>query len=208
MNQTTCLQGIIILVAGLIAAPALAADVGFGVNVNIGNMPPAPVYAPAPAYVPAPVVIEAPPMFIAPPSLGVSIAVGVPYDMFLVSGNYYVYRGNNWYYGPRYSGPWRSVTYQKLPHQLRRHDIEHYRHVRDREYRAYNQDRDHYRGRYYQAKNEGRGRNQEHGRKGGQDAWSDGGKDMRSGGRGEGRHDGGGGEGRGESRGGRHGQGD
>ena len=189
MNGTTCMKGIFILAAGLISAPALAADVGIGVNLNIGNMPPAPVYAPAPAYVPAPVVIEAPPMFIAPPSLGVSIAVGVPYDMFLVSGNYYVYRGNNWYYGPRYSGPWRSVSYQKLPHQLRRHDIEHYRHVRDREYRAYNQNRDHYRGRYYQAKNEGRDRNQEHGRKGEQGAGS------------------GGREGRGE-RGERHGHGD
>ena len=136
------MKGFFILAAGLISAPALAADVGFGVNLNIGNMPPAPVYAPAPVYVPAPVVVEAPPMFIAPPSLGVSIAVGVPYDMFMVSGSYYVYKGNQWYCGPRYGGPWRTVAYNRLPRELRKHDIEHYRHVRDHEYQAYNRDRE------------------------------------------------------------------
>ena len=194
MNGKILSKGFLMLAAGLISAPALAADVGFGVNLNIGNMPPAPVYAPAPVYVPAPVVVEAPPMFIAPPSLGVSIAVGVPYDMFMVSGSYYVYKGNQWYCGPRYGGPWRTVAYNRLPRQLRKHDIEHYRHVRDREYQSYNRDRDHYRGRYYQSGHEGGGNKHGSGRNGEQVAWSGGGK-------GEGH---GNGHGRGEG----HGKGD
>lgn len=163
MKKRTCVNSICILAAGLMAVPALAADVGFGVNLNIGNMP---VVAPAPVYVPAPVMINSPPTFIAPPSLGISIAVGVPYDMFMVSGNYYVYKGSQWYCGPRYSGPWHRVSRHELPRKLRGHDIGHYRQVRDREYQAYHRDRDHYRGRYYQARDEGRGRSQEYGRRG------------------------------------------
>ncbi len=176
------------LAVSLAALPSLASDVGFGINLNIGNMPSAPVAIPAPVYVAPPVVVSQPPMFIAPPSLGVSIAVGVPYDMFLVSGNYYVYKGNQWYCGPRYGGPWRPVAYGRLPYQLRRHDVEHFRQVRDREYRAYNQDHEHYRGRYYQAGRDGGGKGHGSGRGSEQMAWS-------GGGRGEG-HGHGGGHGR------------
>jgi hypothetical protein len=191
MSGKKVTKGFLILAAGLISTPTLAADVGFGVNVNIGNMPSAQVYAPVPVYVPAPVVIAAPPMFIAPPSLGVSIAVGVPYDMFQVSGNYYVYKGNQWYCGPQYGGPWRTVSYRKLPPQLRKHDVGHYRHVRDQEYQAYNRNREGYRGQYYQAGHEGGGKQHGSGRNGEQVAWS--------GGKGEGHgHGHGGGEGRGK----------
>ena len=195
MNRTTRMKGICILTAGLITAPALAADVGIGVNLNIGNTP---VYFPAPVYVPAPVVVSAPPMFIAPPSLGVSIAVGVPYDLFMISGTYYVYRGNQWYCGFRYGGPWRTVAYRRLPYQLRRHDIEHYRHVRDREYQAYNRDREGYRGRYYQAGHEGGARHQHSGRNGEHVAWNDGKVNGKVEGRGHGE-----GHGRSEGHGGR-----
>jgi hypothetical protein len=187
MSGKTVTKGFLILAAGLISAPTLAADVGFGVNVNIGNMLPAPIYAPAPVYIPAPVVITAPPMFIAPPSLGLSIAVGVPFDMFQVSGNYYLYKGNQWYCGPQYGGPWRTVSYQKLPHQLRQHNVEHYRHVRDREYQSYNRNREEYHGRYYQASHDGGGKQHGSGRNGEQVA--------RNSGKGEGRSQG---EGRGK----------
>ena len=163
MKKRTSVTGICFLTAGLICTPCLAADVGFGVNINIGNTP-SRQYAPPTVYVQAPVVIDSPPMFIAPPSLGLSIAVGIPYDMFLVSGAYYIYKGNQWYYGPKYGGPWEIIPYGKLPRQLHRHDISHYRQVRDREYQSYNRDRDHYRGRYYQAERESDDRHRENGR--------------------------------------------
>ena len=187
MKRSEFAAGVLILSAGLSPVPAMAADVGFGVNLNIGNMPPAPVYAPAPVYVPPPVVVAAPPMFIAPPSLGVSIAVGVPYDMFMVSGSYYVYKGDRWYCGPRYGGPWRVVAFNQLPPQLRRHGVKHYRQVRDREYQTYRHNRDDYRGRYYQAGNEGGGRPHDRGRHGDQVAWRDGGSGERRHGGGHGR---------------------
>ena len=174
MKVKNVTKGICILALGLISVPCSAADVGFGVNINIGNTPPPPVYAPPPVYVPPPVRFDAPPMFIIPPSLGISIAVGLPYDMFMVSGNYYVFKGNQWYFGPQYSGPWRTVSYGKLPHQLRKYDIQQYRRLRDREYQSYNRDRDHYRGRYYQAPHEGGERHRESAQKGEQERRNEG----------------------------------
>lgn len=198
MKNTISLTSICILTAGLIAAPAPAADIGFGVNVNIGNMPSPPVYTPVPVPVPAPVVVETPPVFLAPPSLGVSIAVGVPYDMFMVSSTYYVYKGNQWYNGPRYTGPWRKVSHHRLPPELRRHDIGYYRHVKETEYHAYKRDRDHYPGRYYQAAHDGGGRREEHARRGEQVSWNQGRGESPV--RGEGEH-----HGEGHGRGGGHG---
>jgi hypothetical protein len=127
---------------------AHASNVDFSVGVNISNRPtvavpapPAPVYAPpAPVYA-EPVVIEEPPVFIQPPQLGFYAAVGIPYDMFFISGSYYLYRGNAWYAAPRYNGPWASVRYRSLPPGLRRHSYDKVRYYRDagyRQYRAHN----------------------------------------------------------------------
>ncbi len=195
MKRTTALTGLCILTAGLVSAPCLAANVDIGVNINIGNSP-VRQYAPPTVYVPAPVRIDSPPMFLAPPSLGLSIAVGVPFDMFMVSGAYYLYKENQWYSGPQYSGPWRMVAYGKLPHQLRKHNIEKYRQVRDREYQSYNRDRDHYRGRYYQAEHEGGDRHREKGGRGEHSGRNEGRGDREGRGEGE-RH----GEGRGNGEG-------
>jgi len=59
---------------------AQAADVSF--NINVGGPP---------------IVIAQPPDFLYPPELGFGVAVGVPYDMFYLSGGYFVYRGGGWY---------------------------------------------------------------------------------------------------------------
>lgn len=58
------------------ASAALAADVSF--SINVGGPP---------------IVISQPPDFLYPPELGFGVAVGVPYDMFYLSGGYYIYRG-------------------------------------------------------------------------------------------------------------------
>lgn len=202
MKKTTRVTSISLLIGVLTAAPALASNVGVGVNLNIGTAFPAPppVVVPqaVPVPVPVPLVISTPPMFIAPPGLGISIAVGVPFDMFQVAGNFYVYRGNQWYCGPQFVGPWRKISHGKLPHQLRGHDIGHFRHVREREYRAYQHDHNGYRGRYYQAGREGGGRGEGRGRHGDQMSWNQGGGDWsgRSGGERHGEGHGKGGHGR------------
>lgn len=148
------------------ASTAQATDVGFDLNINIGNRPK--VVAPAPS--PAPViVVEEPPEFIYPSSLGFYVAVGVPYDIFYVSNTYYLYRGNVWYRAAGYNGPWVVVRHDHLPRGLRKHKYEKIRMVRDEEYRIYREDRDRYRGRHFkpgkerkERHKEERGRDKEH----------------------------------------------
>lgn len=104
-----------------------AADVGFSLNINIGE----------------------PPVFIAPPSLGFYVAVGVPYDMFYIDMNYYIYRSGGWYISSGYNGPWSVVQYKRLPRGLRRYKYQQIVRIRDEEYRHYEHDRNNYRGKQY-----------------------------------------------------------
>lgn len=106
---------------------AQAGDVGINLNVNIG----------------------APPVFIAPPALGFYVAVGIPYDMFFIDMNYYMYRSGGWYRSSGYNGPWAVVQYRRLPPGLRKHKYAHIIKLRDDEYRNYDRDRDHYQGKQY-----------------------------------------------------------
>jgi hypothetical protein len=105
------------------------ADVGF--SINVGGPP---------------IVIQQPPDFIYPSELGFGVAVGVPYDMFYLDNTYFVYRGGGWYRTSYYGGSWVKVRGRELPPQLRRHRIARIHEYRDREYRVYASDRDHYRG--------------------------------------------------------------
>ena len=114
------------------AAAAQASNVSF--SINVGGPP---------------IVIAQPPDFLYPPELGFGVAVGVPYDMFYLSGAYYIYRGGGWYRTPSYGGNWIRVRHRELPFELRRHRIAQIHEFRDREHRVYVRDRDHYRGRYF-----------------------------------------------------------
>ena len=118
---------------------ASIAQAGVGVSINVGGPP---------------IVIAQPPDFIYPAELGFGVAVGEPYDMFYLGGVYYVYRGGGWYRAPYYGGGW--VRARRLPPQLRRYNIVRIHEFRDREYRAYGRDREHYRGQHFRP--EGRGR--------------------------------------------------
>lgn len=121
------------------AISAHAANVGFNIGLNIGNIP-VPVSVPVP--VPPPVVIESPPEFIAPPSMGFYAAVGTPHDLFYASNRYYLCRGNAWYSAPYYNGPWVQVGYRSVPWGLRRYPIAKIRYLRDEGYRHYRDDDD------------------------------------------------------------------
>jgi len=116
-----------------------AADISFGINVGGPS-----------------IVITQPPDFLYPAELGFGVAVGVPYDMFYASGVYYVYRGGGWYSTPSYGGSWTRMQARQLPPELRRYKISRIHAFRDREYRGYQMDRDHYRGKSFHPGREAR----------------------------------------------------
>lgn len=133
-------------------SPVLAdSNVGFDVNISVGNRPGVVVPAPPAVVVPAGprIIIDEPPVFITPPRLGFYVGVDIPYDMFYISGRYYLWQDNHWYRAPHYSGPWGVVKYKNLPPGLRKHKLERIRYYRDDEYRSYHRDRGHYRGKHF-----------------------------------------------------------
>jgi hypothetical protein len=142
------------------ASAVSASNVGVDVNLHIGNQPQQ-VVIPAPAAPqPAPVIVREPVPtavfaidddvnFVYPAQLGFYVAVGVPYDLFYVRNNYYLFRDGRWFRAPGSHGPWAAARYQELPPGLRRHDIARIRAYRSTEYDSYRRDRDHYHGRHF-----------------------------------------------------------
>ena len=130
----------------LFQLPSLAqADVSF--SINVGGPP---------------VVVAQPPDFLYPPELGFGVAVGVPYDMYYDSGVYYLFRGGGWYQTPYYGGDWVKIRKRDLPPELRRYNINRIHRFRDREYRMYARDRDHYRGQHFRPEGRPEMRHEEH----------------------------------------------
>ena len=121
-----------VLLFGMFAAQARAAEVH--VSVNIGT--------------PAPILVrEAPRMvYLAEPAA--YVAVGIPYDLYYMSGRYYYFDRGNWFWGPGYGGPWNVVVYKSLPPGLRKFNVARLHHFREVEYRSY---RDSGHGRYFDA---------------------------------------------------------
>jgi hypothetical protein len=155
-------MGIVLVpaVLALGASAASAANVGFDVNVHLGNQPqqivvPAPVAPPSTQVIvrepvpPAIVSIEDDVDFVYPAQLGFYVAVGVPYDLFYVRNNYYLFRDGRWFSASGSHGPWVATRYRELPPGLRRHDMGRIRAYRSAEYDIYRHDRDHYRGKYF-----------------------------------------------------------
>lgn len=135
-----------VLVWCLFAPAALAADVGVGININLGNVRVAPI------------VVDEPPLFLTlSPFAGLRVAVGIPYDMFFVEGRYYVFRDNIWHVGPGYNGPWKIIQHNHLPPGLIKHRHGDLIRERDREYERYRHDGDGYRGEKYRPEKRGKG---------------------------------------------------
>jgi hypothetical protein len=136
---------LILVIAAITSASSAQAEV----NVNIGVPAPRVVVSAPPA-----VIFDVAPHFIAPSRLGFYVGVDTPYDIFLISDVYYLYYGNRWLRARHHNGPWVEVPYRQLPPGIRKHRIEQIRSFRDREYRVYRADRDHYRGRHFRPDHE------------------------------------------------------
>jgi hypothetical protein len=136
---------LVLVIAAITSASSAQAEV----NVNIGVPAPRVVVSAPPA-----VIFDVAPHFIAPSRLGFYVGVDTPYDIFLISDVYYLYYGNRWLRARHHNGPWVEVPYRQLPPGIRKHRIEQIRSFRDREYRVYRADRDHYRGRHFRPDHE------------------------------------------------------
>jgi len=146
-----------VLLAALLggASPSLASDVGFDLNVHVGNQ------------APAPIIVDEPPLFLVPPTLGFQVAVNVPYDMFHIEGRYYLYQNNVWFVGPGYNGPWTGIRHDRLPPGLAKRRYTEVIALRDEEYGHFKRDRDHYHGKTYrpgkvEKEGHGKGKNKKH----------------------------------------------
>jgi hypothetical protein len=146
---------VLVLVVAVIAAAATAQA---EVNVNVSVGVPAPRVVVSPPPLPPRVVVSAPPevlfngapLFIAPAGLGFYVGVSTPYDIVFSSDYYYLYYSNSWLRSRHHAGPWVEIPYRQLPPGIRKHRIEQIRSHRDREYRVYLREHDHYRGRSFQ----------------------------------------------------------
>lgn len=127
-----------------------AAFAGVDVNINLGQ-PPRQVIVREQVYQPQ---VDQDVQFIYPGSLGFYVAVGLPYDLFYVQNNYYIYRDGRWSRASRSQGPWVYVDRRALPPGLRKHKIERIRQYRDHEYVVYRRDREHYRGKHFRSAKE------------------------------------------------------
>lgn len=137
---------LLLVITAITAASSALAEVN--VNVQVG----VPVYAPPPRVIvstPPSVRFDVAPLFILPSRLGFYVGADTPYDIIFMSNYYYLYYGNSWHRSTHHNGPWLEVPYRELPPGIRKHRIEQIRSYRDREYRVYRSDRDHYRGRNF-----------------------------------------------------------
>jgi hypothetical protein len=100
-----------ILAASLMLAsvPALASSSSFGVTVNLGlPLPVVPVVPMASA-----------PIMVLPPNPGVSLVMGVPYDLVYYGNRYYAHQEGQWFCSGRSYGPWQPITWRYLPERVR-----------------------------------------------------------------------------------------
>jgi hypothetical protein len=110
----------VMLMHSVLATPAFAE---VNINVNIGAPPP--------------VVVQTRPTMVYLAEPGMFVAVGVPYDIFFISGRYYYFHGDNWFWASGYSGPWVHVVRKGLPPGLQKYRIVQLRDFREREYKVY-----------------------------------------------------------------------
>jgi hypothetical protein len=125
----------------LIVFLASPAHAQVNINVQIGEPPPVVVYSPPPM-----VLMPEPQMY---------VAVGVPYDIYFVSGRYYYFYEDHWFWGPGYSGPWTYMRFESLPPGLRKFKVKRLHEFREREYRVYKTKGPNYGGTYFIAKEKG-----------------------------------------------------
>ena len=95
---------------------------------------------------PEEVFVNTAPQFIYSSTIGLYVAVGIPYDLVYNGVDYFYFSGGRWHTGPFYDGPWTLATRKYFPKALLRFGIASIRHYRDVEFRLYEKDRSHYSG--------------------------------------------------------------
>jgi len=116
-----------------------------GLGTNVAAAPPEPsVVAPPPD-----VSLDEAPQFIYSPELNLYVAVGVPFDLVYTGNAYFYFYGGHWFRGPYYNGPWVFAGRRYLPPALVMYRIDRIRYYREAEFRRYQHDRAHYRGRFH-----------------------------------------------------------
>lgn len=119
-----------------------------------GALPP----AAAPPAAREPVPWQKVPGFLFPPELGFGVAVGVPDDLFYLSGTYYRVQQGRWYRSGSWRGPWQPVARGKVPKVLLEHDLPAIRKLRNKEFRAYFEQGAKYQGRHFRPVRESGGK--------------------------------------------------
>ena len=87
-----------------------AAPVHAGTNVNVNLGIPVPV-----VVAPQPVYVEQPPEMVVIPRSNVYFAPGVSVDIFFYDNRWWNRRGDRWYRGSGYNGPWVAVGPRYVP---------------------------------------------------------------------------------------------
>ncbi len=130
---TTCIAILTLLIA--ITGSLALGEVN--VNINIGvPMPP-------------PVVVTSSPVMILLSEPGVYVAIGVPYDVFFISGRYYYFHDDHWFRGSGYGGPWVHIAHKSLPPGLRKYKIQQLHTFRDLEFKVYKVQGPKYKGKHF-----------------------------------------------------------
>jgi WXXGXW repeat (2 copies) len=134
------------LVTILMLSASVACAGNVDVNINLGGQP-------------RQVIVREPQVnedvqFIYPNQLGFYVAAGLPYDLFFVQNNYYLYRDGRWSRSSHSQGPWVYVDRRALPPGLRKHKMERIHHYRDQEYGVYRQAPERYRGKHFRSPRE------------------------------------------------------
>ncbi len=102
----------VLALAGFVAS-AGPAHAGANVNVNVG-IPVA--VTPVPVVVaPQPVYVEEPREMVFIPQSNVYFAPGVSIDLFFYDNHWWNRRGDRWYRGTGYNGPWVAVGRRYVP---------------------------------------------------------------------------------------------
>jgi len=96
-----------------------------------------------------PVAVTVAPEFLFPAKLGFGVAVGVPYDMMYLSKTYYCWQGGVWYRANSYRGPWTELGASQLPPELHKNTLAKIRELRNREFKDYWKDKEHYQGKRF-----------------------------------------------------------
>ena len=96
-----------------------------------------------------PVAVTAAPDFLFPAKLGFGVAVGVPYDMMYLSKTYYCWQNGVWYRANWYRGPWTEIGASQLPPELHKQTLAKIRELRNKEFKEYWKDQEHYHGKRF-----------------------------------------------------------